>query len=232
MNWGPGASSGFQNALATGLQMGNIARQREQQNAFLEQREDALNLRRQEVARKAMAEQDKANRQAEVARDRRLAMQGDAEAKSRLMTSSFEAWEKVDAADKAKIAEETELYGQAAQYALSKRDPRAIRQVVMGFAQQQGNNPEIMAIAQLSDQQMTEALQNAVFEAGLVKDLIAQDAPRYQAIPEGGTLVNTRDPQAVRTFQQGAPQYSEGQTATNPQTGERVIYRNGRWEPM
>lgn len=28
------------------------------------------------------------------------------------------------------------------------------------------------------------------------------------------------------------PQYREGQTATNPNTGERIIYRNGQWGPM
>lgn len=28
------------------------------------------------------------------------------------------------------------------------------------------------------------------------------------------------------------PEYTEGQTATNPQTGQRLIYRNGQWQPI
>lgn len=32
--------------------------------------------------------------------------------------------------------------------------------------------------------------------------------------------------------QQGATQYREGETATNPQTGEKIIFKNGQWMPM
>lgn len=46
-------------------------------------------------------------------------------------------------------------------------------------------------------------------------------------------LTRERQPQATPPAQeQGATRFREGQTAVNRQTGARVIYRNGRWEPL
>jgi hypothetical protein len=45
-----------------------------------------------------------------------------------------------------------------------------------------------------------------IARAGQVKEFLDQQAPKYQVIPEGGTLVNTRDPAALQ-------QVANGQTA-------------------
>jgi hypothetical protein len=42
--WGPGAAGGFQNALSTGLQLGQMARQQKQQNALMQQRQAQIDL--------------------------------------------------------------------------------------------------------------------------------------------------------------------------------------------
>jgi hypothetical protein len=46
--FGPGAAGGFQNALGMGLQMGQIANQQRQQNALMQQRDQALAQRQTE----------------------------------------------------------------------------------------------------------------------------------------------------------------------------------------
>jgi hypothetical protein len=44
MSWGPGAAGGFQNALSTGLQLGQMVRQQKQQNALMQQRQQQIDL--------------------------------------------------------------------------------------------------------------------------------------------------------------------------------------------
>lgn len=48
-----------------------------------------------------------------------------------------------------------------------------------------------------------QALQAAVAKAGSMGDLLGNRQPKYMAIPQGGTLVDTRNPEAVQQF---APQ--------------------------
>ena len=232
MNWGPGAAGGFQNALAMGVQLGGIARQREEQNALMQQRERQIDLAEQQFNADQLAAMDRANAEAELNQLTAAAVNGDEQARQRLLATNFERFLKVDAATKARLAEEQERYGQAASYALSLGNPQAVRQAVVDFGMQ-NRDEDVIKVAQLPDDQMIAALRNQVFEAGMVKDLIAMERPSYQAIPEGGTLVNTRDPNAVRQFQQGGQSgFAEGQTATNPQTGQRIVFRNGAWRPM
>lgn len=67
--------------------------------------------------------------------------------------------------------------------------------------------------------------------------------PEYRSIEAGGSLIDVSggNPRVViapndGSRPTGAPVQSggvqEGATATNPQTGERIIYRNGQWQPM
>jgi hypothetical protein len=59
MNWGPGAAGGFQNALSTGLQLGQMVRQQKQENALMQQRQEIVQAQQQEAQTKA--EQDQAS---------------------------------------------------------------------------------------------------------------------------------------------------------------------------
>lgn len=56
-----------------------------------------------------------------------------------------------------------------------------------------------------------QSLMGVISEAGLANELRTATQPNYMTIPEGGTLVNTRDPAAISQF--GRPQ-PQGQPAT------------------
>jgi hypothetical protein len=64
MNWGPGAAGGFQNALSTGLQLGQMARQQKQQNALMQQRQAQIDLQGRQFEADQAAAAEKAQREA------------------------------------------------------------------------------------------------------------------------------------------------------------------------
>lgn len=52
---------------------------------------------------------------------------------------------------------------------------------------------------------------------------------------ESGGLYNAlygEQAQSMTQTEQSAAQYTEGQTATNPQTGERLVFRGGQWQTL
>lgn len=55
-------------------------------------------------------------------------------------------------------------------------------------------------LAQYKGKYNPQSLMGVISEAGLANDLRTATQPSYQVIPEGGTLVNTRDPQATQQF--------------------------------
>jgi hypothetical protein len=57
--------------------------------------------------------------------------------------------------------------------------------------------------------------QSVIAQAGQAKELIEQNQPKYQVIPEGGMLVNTRDPQALSQVGAGGQPSAQG----GPQPG-------------
>jgi hypothetical protein len=68
--------------------------------------------------------------------------------------------------------------------------------------------------------------QSVIAQAGQAKELIEQQQPRYQVVPEGGMLVNTRDPAALaqvgaggQPAAQGGPEPGEDQVAPIIQRG-------------
>jgi len=70
-----------------------------------------------------------------------------------------------------------------------------------------------------------------IARAGQVKEFLQQQEPKYMAVPMDSELVNVKDPEALKAFASGrdAPQVAEGQTATNPQTGEKIVFQGGQW---
>ena len=87
-----------------------------------------------------------------------------------------------------------------------------------------------------------EQREGALLKLGQLGEYLEKTQEKFQAIEPGGSLYgispdgNVRE--VVRANPGGAAPASpvgsvqEGATATNPQTGEKIIYRNGRWEPM
>lgn len=126
------------------------------------------------------------------------ALGGDATAMTELATVNFDRWRTLSTDQKAAAKQEAEVYGNAAMDVLSL-PPQQRAQRIMGYAQQLGSQ-EIAQIAQLPPDQQEQALRAAIAEAGMVQKLIEMERPSYMAIPEGGTLVNTRDPGAVAQF--------------------------------
>jgi hypothetical protein len=64
MSWGPGATGGFQNALSTGLQLGQMVRQQKQENALMQQRQQQIDLQRRQFEADQAAAAEKAQREA------------------------------------------------------------------------------------------------------------------------------------------------------------------------
>jgi hypothetical protein len=131
------------------------------------------------------------------------AAQGDKGALAELAGIDFNAWDKLADNDKAMIAKRVEFVGNAA-LAVSQlpqeQQPAAWDQYARYGAQM---------FPELADQvgkYSPEALQGAMAAAGQVKTFLDMEKPSYMAIPEGGTLVNTRDPQAVAQFGAAPPQ--------------------------
>ena len=232
--WGPGAAGGFQNALATGLQLGQIANQQRQQNQLMQQREAMIanQTRDQQMQEQRFEQQQQTEQQTADLTAR--ALQGDDDALTQLATVNFDRWKGLEGTMKQKATEQAQVFGNAA-IDLLGMPPEARRGQIIAFAQrfpQLAN--QINEVAFLPPAEQDAALRAVVAEAKLTEKLIAMERPDYQAIPEGGTLVNTRDPGAVQQFQGGAaqPSIAEGQTATNPQTGQRIVFRNGAWRPL
>lgn len=77
-----------------------------------------------------------------------------------------------------------------------------------------------------------------IAQAGQAKAFLEQQAPKYMAAPEGAGLINVKDPAAIAAWNAGAtqpqaaPSVQDGATATNPQTGEKIVFRGGQWQPI
>ena len=246
INWGALQGGGFQGALAQGLQLGQYARQQKDQRdgrnalaAFVanpsQETAAAIAPYNPELAYKYGQDQRAAAaQQAENGLVQR-ALGGDSAALDQLATVNFDKWKGLSAEVKAQTKAQSEIYGQAAldllQVPYAQRRDR-----VIAYSQRFPEiRQQIEEIAYLPEAEQETALRAVVIEAQMVGKLHDMERPSYQAIPEGGTLVNTRDPAAVQQFGQSGGAvagYAEGQTATNPQTGQKIVFRNGAWRPM
>ena len=236
MSWGPGAAGGFQNALATGLQIGQMVDQRRQQNQLMQQRDVMIanQTRDQQMQeQRFMQEQQTQQQTADLTAK---AVQGDETALSQLATVNFDRWKALEGTMKTKAAEESQVLGNLS-LDLLNRPYEQRRGLFIAAAQQMPQFAEkIQEVAFLPPAEQEDALRSVIADAKMVDKLIQMEQPRYQAVGVDQDLVNTRDPEALRQFEasRGRAQggFQEGQTATNPQTGQRIVFRNGAWRPM
>lgn len=75
-------------------------------------------------------------------------------------------------------------------------------------------------LAQYRGKYNPQSLMGVIAEAGLANELRTATQPNYQVIPEGGTLVNTRDARAVSQF--GAPQADMQARPASPSDGAQM----------
>lgn len=167
-----------------------------------------MRLQDREVQRQQqMAQQQQEARAAQL---RQAAANGDPAARAELAGIDFQAWSTLDTKAKADIADRVEYIGQAA-LAVSQLPPeqqaQAWDQYVMQGAQR------FPDLAQYQGKFSPQALQAALAQSGQVKEFLDLERPRYQVVPQGGTLVDTANPQAVQQFAQGGgmPSVSDAQ---------------------
>lgn len=120
----------------------------------------------------------------------------------------------IEKQQQAKLAEAKKIVGQSAlQIAQMPEDQRpAAWDQQIDYLVGQGYD----GLAQYRGKYSPQSLMGVISEAGLANELRTATQPSYQVIPEGGTLVNTRDPAATSQF--SAPQ-SSASTTPLPQHG-------------
>ena len=246
INWGAANNGGFQNALAMGMQMGAQARQarekREERNALAAYAKDPSEQNFAGLAdvRPDLAIQQRGQMQAQQQEARlneltQRALSGDPGALDELASVNFDRWQKLDERQKAAAAEETKMFGQVA-LSLSQIPYDQRRDQILALAQRMPQySDKIQEIAFLPQAEQDNILRVAITEAGLVERLIQYNRSDYQPLGPDQVFVDVNNPAAVSQFATGGQQsggFTEGQTATNPQTGQRIVFRNGSWRPM
>ena len=119
---------------------------------------------------------------------------GDASAQRELFGIDPDLVMKLDEGSRKKVKEAVDFVSNAALQIDSLPEearPQAWAQYVQ-LAESRG-----MDIPAEYEQYSPQVLQAAIAEAGMIDKLLSSREPKYQVIPEGGTLVNTRDPSAL-----------------------------------
>lgn len=211
INWGLANQNGFQNALAQGMAYGQqIKRNREEKeykNALagydpsnpetikpIMQADPRLGLHLQQQA----AAQQAAAHEADV---NRRAAAGDPQAMAELAGLNLGAWRGLSADQKKAADEQTTVFANAAMDIL-QRPPEQRNAALNGYIDQ-FRNPEFEQYRTLQGAELEQALRGVIAQSDMITKLHEAERPRYQVIPEGGVLVDTRNPQAVQQFGRG-----------------------------
>jgi hypothetical protein len=154
--------------------------------------EFAIKIREDQTKRKLAATQTDLQQRAAA---------GDRAAMAQLAGIDLDAWDKLHDNDVVATKDRVEAIGQSAlRISQLPQDQRpAAWDAAIGSLSQRW--PEL---AEYRGKYSDENLNAAIDTAGQVGKFFELSRPSYQAIPEGGTLVNTRDSAAVNAFTQGA----------------------------
>lgn len=147
---------------------------------------------------KARAELMKEQRAADL---RTKAAQGDPNALQQLVGIDFDSWKALGAEQRQRVKDINEYTGQAG-LRISQLPPEQ-RAAAWDQVIDNGVARGFKELAPKRGQYSDKALTDAIDGAGLVEKFLSLAEPKYTTIPEGGTLVNTRDPAAVASFTQG-----------------------------
>lgn len=151
------------------------------------------------MAYQIQGQQQAQQRAAAEAMARQGAVAGDPQAMQQLAGFNLDEYLKLDKASREHIKQGLDTVGQLA---LMADTPEKWDSIVGQLAQ--------------SDPQFQEYIgkfgmrEGIIAQAGLAKDAIAQAEPKYQVVPEGGMLVNTRDRAALAQVGGAAPQAAQG----------------------
>lgn len=148
-------------------------------------------------------EQAQAQRQTDV---RQRAAQGDPAAMAELAGFDLTAFRGLNSDQQAEATREATTLGNAAIDILNRPEEQRGQVFNAYIDQLLPQMPELAQYRNLPADQLEPILRSAVARAEMMPRLIDQERPSYQAIPAGGTLVNTRDPAAVASFGQQTDQ--------------------------
>lgn len=140
-------------------------------------------------------------KQAEAARKQDLqkrAAGGDHGALAELAGIDLDAWKTLGDVDRKAIKDRVDYVGQAALQI--KTLPTQQRAQAWDSAIEQAVANGHPDLAEFKGHYSEQALDSAIYNAGLVDKLHSLTEPKYQVVPQGGALVNTNDPQAITQF--------------------------------
>ena len=157
---------------------------------------------------------------------RTKAAQGDPNALQQLVGIDFDSWKTLGAEQRQRVKDINEYTGQAG-LRISQLPPEQ-RAAAWDQVIDNGVARGFKELASKRGQYSDKALTDAIDGAGLVDKFLSLAEPKYTTIPEGGTLVNTRDPNAVRQFQGGAsPQAAAPVNVITPQQALKAATARG-----
>lgn len=168
-----------------------------------------------DVAVPILQQRQQAQAEAREADIRRRAAQGDPQAMAEMAGFDLDAFRGLRSDEREDIETRVGALGQAA-LQISNMPPEQRAAAWDASVQQLSQRwPEL---AQYAGQYSEQALNGVLQQAELVQTAIQNARPSYMAIPQGGTLVDTRNPQAVASVsgapQQGAPRQGQPSTIT------------------
>lgn len=222
VNWGalnqPGA---FERAFDSGFQLAEHGRQRreqtEQRNALSayavdpnDQNFNALAQHLPEYAIQVRGQRDTAAREARLQELRGAAAGGDPQAMQQLAGADTDLWRGLSDDQRERMGQIADVASNAAQMVLNLRPEQ---QQGAWSQQMQILSQRYPELAEYGGQYSPEFLQSTIAEAGDFHQFNQSQQPSYMAIPEGGTLVNTRNPQAVQQFGNGQAPQEQQQSA-------------------
>lgn len=158
----------------------------------------AYQLRGMEEKRQAgLAEQRAKRQQVEI---QRRAAGGDPEALAMLAGIDYNAWKGIKGEQREDVAKRADYIGNAAlqisQLPENERPAEWDRAVAEGAK----TWPDL---AEMAGRYSEQAMNTAIRRAGMVKTLYDWTKPDYMEVKRDSTLVNVRDPEALRQFGQG-----------------------------
>ena len=144
-----------------------------------------------------LSQQQRQQQKADKERDVKVrAAKGDKAAIAELAGIDWDAWTKIGQRDKDAIKARNDYMGNAA--LRISQAPEAQRPQLWDAAVQQGVQLGYSDLASFQGQYSPQSLEALIANSGQVAKLFELEKPNYQVIPEGGTLVNTRDPAALQ----------------------------------